>query len=168
MPDNLPNKFFEIREIRSEDNPTVAKTIREVFHEFDAPQCGTVYSDPTTDNLYELFRTPKSVFFVAEINDMIVGSCGIYPTENLPEGCAELVKFYISKEARGKGLGKILMEKCFEAATNFGYTQLYIESLPVFSKAVSIYEKNGFKRLENPLGNSGHPTCNIWMIKNLV
>jgi len=85
----------------------------------------------------------------------------------LPRGCAELVKFYISNAARGKGLGKELMEKCVQSAIEFGYKQLYIESLPVFSKAISIYEKQGFKKIDKPLGNSGHSTCNIRMIKDL-
>ena len=48
-----------------------------------------------------------------------------------------------------------------------GYTEMYIESLPDFTKAVRIYEKQGFQRLKQPLGNSGHTTCNIWMLKQL-
>jgi putative acetyltransferase len=48
-----------------------------------------------------------------------------------------------------------------------GYKRLYLESLPEFSKAVSMYEKFGFERLDKPLGSSGHTTCNIWMLKEL-
>ncbi len=36
-----------IREVRKEDNPNLARMIRRVFKEFDAPTTGTVYSDPT-------------------------------------------------------------------------------------------------------------------------
>ncbi len=42
---------FLIRKILPEDNSSLAKMIREVFEEFDAPREGTVYSDPTTDIL---------------------------------------------------------------------------------------------------------------------
>lgn len=158
---------MNIRTIERSDNEALAKLIRAVFEEHQAPQKGTVYSDPTTDHLFELFETPKSVFWVAEMENEIVGCCGIYPTEGLPPNCAELVKFYLSPKARGKGIGKKLMEKSIRSAQELGYSEIYLESLSEFSKAVSIYEKQGFEMLSHPLGNSGHSTCNIWMIKKL-
>jgi len=159
---------YQITEISEKDNPSVAKMIREVFEEYGAPAAGTVYEDPTTDCLSKVFEEPRSVFYVAKKGNKIVGSCGIFPTEGLPKDTCELVKFYISNELRGKGLGKILMQKCYEKSAELGYRQMYIESLPAFAKAVSIYEKQGFKHLSQPLGNSGHSGCNIWMLKQLV
>ena len=156
-----------IREIKLSDNASLSKMIREVFEEHNAPRKGTVYSDPTTDNLFGLFQKEKSILWVAEHNNKVVGCCGIYPTSGLPDDCAELVKFYISKEARGIGIGKMLMEKSIQSAKSFGYKELYLESLPEYSKAVSIYEKQGFKKIDKPLGESGHTSCNIWMIKKL-
>jgi len=158
---------MKIRKIKESDTAFLAKMIRDVFEEHDAPREGTVYSDPTTDNLYEVFQIEKAVFWIAELDNKILGCCGIYPTEGLPKGCAELVKFYLPKNARGKGIGKILMEKSLESAKEFAYTELYIESLPVFSKAVRIYEKLGFEKLAKPLGESVHTTCDIWMLKKL-
>lgn len=157
---------FSIQEIEPSDNGAVAKMIRDVFLEFDAEQKGTVYSDPTTDTLYEVFRQAHSIFFVAKEGEKVLGTCGIYPTAGLPNGCAELVKFYIAAEARGKGLGRELMERSTQAAVEMGYTQLYIESLPVFSKALNIYEKQGFKPLKEPLSKA-HPGCNLWFLKEL-
>jgi putative acetyltransferase len=159
--------MINIRQIDPEDDRPLAKMIREVFEEHDAPKEGTVYSDPTTDNLYELFQKPKSILWVTEADETAVGCCGVYPTPGLAGNCAELVKFYLSKEIRGKGIGKELLERCIRSAEEFGYTQVYLESLPHFSNAVGMYEKEGFKRLQKPLGNSGHPTCNIWMVKEL-
>ena len=158
-----------IRENKFEDNEILARIIRSSFHDFEV-NCtdGTVYSDPTTDDLFSLFQTEKSALFVAEENGLIVGCCGIFPTNNLPDDTTELAKFYLSKEARGKGTGKLLLEKCIGKAKDLGYRKVYLESIPEFSKAVSIYEKQGFQYLEKPLGNSGHSGCNLWMIKNLV
>ena len=156
-----------IRHIRKEDNPVLAKVIREVFEEHDAPRTGTVYSDPTTNNLFELFQTPRSVLWVAESDSIILGCCGVFPTEGLAEDYVELVKFYLVQNARGKGIGKELMEQCIRSAKEFGYKKIYLESLSQFSRAVSIYEKQGFKKLSHPLGVSHHSTCNIWMIKEL-
>ena len=132
---------MQIRQVKESDNRFLSKIIKKVFEEYDAPKKGTVYSDPTTDSLYELFKMDKSILWVAEENKTLVGCCGIYPTKGLPEYCAELVKFYISKQARGKGIGKILMEKSLDSAKKLGYSELYIESLPHFSQAIRIYEK---------------------------
>lgn len=160
--------YTKIRTVTLDDNLLLAQMIRQVFVEHDAPQKGTVYSDASTDHLFELFQKPLAHLWVAENKSQRVGCCGIYPTSGLPAGCVELVKFYISKEARGKGLGRQLMQKSIDMALSFGYTQMYIESLPEFSTAVTIYEKQGFTKLEKPLGNSGHNGCTIWMIKDLI
>ncbi len=156
-----------IRKVEQRDNEALAKLIREVFLEYKAPKENTVYSDPSTDQLFETFQHKGAVLWLAEEKDKILGCCGIYPTEGLPPNCVELVKFYLPASARGKGVGKTLMEKSIASAIELNYTQLYLESFPEFDKAVSIYEKQGFIKIDKALGNSGHTACTIWMIKSL-
>lgn len=156
-----------IRTIKDTDNAALARILRDSLEEFDVPKEGTVYTDPTTDDLYNLFKQVDSVYYVAEENGVILGGCGIYPTKGLPKGYAELVKFYLSNKSRGKGIGKMMREKCFASALKLGYTHLYLESFPQFEKAVSMYEKAGFEMLSTALGNSGHFACTIWMLKKL-
>jgi len=155
------------RNIEEKDNKELAALIRTVFREFRIDRPGTVYYDPTTDDLYKLFRAEGSVYWIADGDGTMAGGCGIYPTPGLPDGCAELVKFYLLARWRGKGVGRTLMEKCFESAKQLGYKQLYLESLPELSKAVSMYIKSGFRHIPHALGNSGHFGCNIWMVKEL-
>ena len=155
------------RQIEERDNKEIAELIRIVFREFNIHRPGTVYYDPTTDSLFELFRTSGSEYLIAEEDGIIIGGCGVYPTPGLPEGCTELVKFYLSASQRGKGIGWKLMEKSFNSAKKNGYRQLYLESLPELSKAISLYERAGFKFIERPMGKSGLFGCNIWMLKDL-
>jgi putative acetyltransferase len=155
------------RPIEQKDNREIAEVIRNVFREFKIHTPGTVFFDPTTDDLYSLFRKKGSEYWIAEEDGVIIGGCGVFPTEGLPEGCAELVKLYLSTSQRGKGTGRLLMEKTFESAQKFGYRMLYLESLPELSRAISLYEKAGFKFVTGPMGKSGHFGCKIWMIKNL-
>ena len=155
------------RRIEEKDNAGIAKLIRNVFEEFNIHKPGTVYFDPTTDDLYALFRAHGSEYWIAWEDGIMLGGCGVFPTPGLPEGCAELVKFYLSTAQRGKGIGWQLMEKTFSSAKELGYSQLYLESLPELSKAISLYERAGFSFLNGPVGKSGHFGCNIWMIKNL-
>ncbi len=163
----MSNLNITFRTIEKKDNREIADLIRTVFREFKIDRPGTVYFDPTTDKMYELFSIPGSEYLIAEGNGVIIGGCGVFPTPGLPEGCAELVKFYLSASQRGKGIGWQLMEKTIESAKKFGYRQLYLESLPELSKAISLYERAGFKSISSPLGNSGHFGCHIWMLKDL-
>lgn len=156
-----------IREVKPEDNFQLAKIIRDVFEEYHAPQNGTVYSDPTTDDLFQMFRTQKSILWIAELDNQVVGSCGIYPTEGLSGNTVELVKFYLSPSSRRKGVGKKLIEQTIQSALDFGYKRLYLESFPEFSKAINMYEKLGFKKIAHSLGNTGHTSCGVWMTKEL-
>ena len=156
-----------IRDIREEDNKQLAHIVRSVLAEFKANHPGTVYYDPTTDDLYSLFKIPRSKYFTVEISGAIVGGGGVYPTNALPEGCCELVKLYLLPQARGKGAGMALIEQCFEAAKGFGYTSMYLESMPELRTAIGLYEKLGFTHLPGPLGKSGHFGCDVWMIKQL-
>ncbi|WP_316832897.1 GNAT family N-acetyltransferase [Pedobacter aquatilis] len=153
-----------IRKIEEKDNAELAELIRVVFREFKIDKPGTVYTDPTTDHLSEVFKQEGAVYWLAEEDGVLLGGCGIYPTDGLPEGCVELVKFYLSANARGKGLGKMLMEKSIESAQHFGYNEVYLESFPELSTAIWLYERAGFKKLEAAIGNSGHYACNVWML----
>ena len=157
-----------IRKIEPNDNASLASIIRTSLAEFGANKPGTVYFDNTTDHLFELFQKPGSVYFVAEKDGKVIGGGGIYPSEGLPQQTCELVKMYLLLEVRGKGLGKLLIEKCLDFAKGFGYLQVYIETMPELRKAVSIYEKFGFKYLDGPLGDTGHFGCDVWMLKTLA
>jgi putative acetyltransferase len=163
----MNNLNITFRTIEERDNKELAGLIRTVFREFKIDRPGTVYFDPTTDDLYSLFQKPGSIYWIAEEEGKVIGGCGIYATPGLPEGCAELVKLYLTSSQRGKGTGRQLLEKSIEAAKNLGYSQLYLESLPELDKAIGLYEKEGFKFIPGAMGNSGHFGCNIWMIKDL-
>ncbi|HNU87178.1 MAG TPA: GNAT family N-acetyltransferase [Ferruginibacter sp.] len=156
-----------IRNIKQADNVALAKIIRDTLKEFKANKPGTVYYDETTDQLYEVFKTANSIYYVAELNGGIVGGSGIYPTTGLPEGTCELVKFYLSPAARGKGIGKELLQKCIAAAKEMGYKKMYLETMPELTIAIPMYEKYGFTYLSSAQGSSGHTGCDVWMIKEL-
>ena len=156
-----------IRQLRNEDNPELAHIIRAVLTEFKANKPGTVYYDPTTDDLHSVFSKPGSLYWIAEKDGKMVGGSGVYPTEGLPDGCCELVKLYLLPEARGIGLGKQLIERCFESALQLGYKQMYLETMPELTNAMGLYEHCGFEYLRGPMGNSGHFGCDMWMLKPL-
>jgi putative acetyltransferase len=158
---------FTIRPIEPGDNVTIARIIRDTLVEFGANHPGTVYFDPTTDSLFELFRAERSAYWIVEDEEGIVGGGGIFPTRGLPEGTCELVKLYLLPRSRGKGMGKALIEKCHQKAKENGFTNIYLETMPELTIAVPLYEKMGYRYLDGPLGESGHFGCAIQMMKKL-
>lgn len=158
---------LRIRTIQPTDNVALATIIRDTLTEFKANKPGTVYFDDTTDHLSDVFKVARSIYFVVEQDGEILGGAGIYPTANLPQGTCELVKLYLSANARGMGVGKLLMQKCIDAAKELGYNKIYLETMPELTIAIPMYEKFGFTYLDGPQGNSGHGGCDVWMIKEL-
>ena len=156
-----------IREIRKEDNLQIAAVIREVFTSDDYPKTGTAFADTQLDFMFEAYDKPRAAYFVIESNEKIIGGAGVSQLENVDENICELQKMYFLKEARGKGLGLQMIEKCIAKATEFGYEKCYLETLPEMLVAQSLYKKVGFEYLCAPLGNTGHTTCPVWMIKKL-
>ncbi|MCU0396405.1 MAG: GNAT family N-acetyltransferase [Chitinophagaceae bacterium] len=160
-------KTFTIRPIAPADNAALASIIRRTLEEFKANHPGTVYYDDDTDRLSEVFMQPGSWYFVAEQEGSIVGGAGVFPTPGLPDGTCELVKMYLLPQARGTGLGKFLLHRCFEKAHELGYTRMYLETMPELTRAIPMYEQEGFRYLDGPMGNSGHFGCAIQMIREL-
>ena len=156
-----------IRTIEEKDNTALAKLIRSTLKEFGANHPGTVYYDESTDHLSDIFKTSRSIYYVAELNGEVVGGGGIYPTEGLPIVTCELVKMYLCPQVRRIGLGSLLIRNCIEFAKQTGYRNIYLETMPELQQALKTYEKLGFEYLDHSMGNSGHFGCDLWMLKKL-
>lgn len=157
-----------IREIQKEDNQQIAAVIREVFISDNFPKTGTAFADSQLDYMFEAYDKPRAAYFVVETEGKIVGGGGVSQLENSNENICELQKMYFLHETRGKGLGLQMIQKCLEKAVAFGYEKCYLETLPEMLAAQSLYKKMGFEYLCSPMGNTGHSTCPVWMIKELT
>ncbi len=156
-----------IRKIEPTDNQQIEQVIRACFHEFKIPLEGTAYSDKETPQMYESYQNDNDVYFVIDKDGEILGGAGVKPLKDFEAKVCEIQKMYFSPKVRGQGFGKLMFEKCLEAAKELGYKQCYLESAPQLKAAIHIYESFGFKHLPKALGNTGHFSCGIWMIKDL-
>ncbi|MFD2586843.1 GNAT family N-acetyltransferase [Croceitalea marina] len=157
-----------IREITLNDNQEVAKVIRKVLEDLGVPKVGTAYADKILDTMFEAYDKPRATYFVLKENGVIMGCAGIAQLENYEGNICELQKMYFLESARGKGLGAQMIETCLDRAKFFGYEQCYIETMPYMKAAQKLYLKNGFEYIEKPLGDTGHYSCPVWMLKTLT
>ncbi|AUC23725.1 GNAT family N-acetyltransferase [Polaribacter sejongensis] len=158
---------FIIREIQSKDNAQMATVIREVLLEMGAPKIGTAYEDKATDKMFENFEKPTSFYYVVEHNNKVVGGAGIAQLDNFEGNTCELQKMYFLPITRGKGLGSKLINTCLEKAKTVGFENCYLETMPYMNAAQALYKRNGFVNLDKPMGNTGHYSCPVWMLKKL-
>ncbi|WP_396637635.1 GNAT family N-acetyltransferase [Maribacter sp. R77961] len=156
-----------IREIRKEDNAKVAGVIRKVLVDLGVPKVGTAYADTALDHMFENYEVPKANYFVVEENGEILGCAGIAQLENYEGNVCELQKMYFLEEARGKGLGAQMMAICLKKAKEYGFEKCYLETMPFMKAAQKLYQKSGFDYIEAPMGNTGHFSCPVWMLKTL-
>ena len=156
-----------IREITPEDNGQVAQVVRKVLEDLGVPKVGTAYADKALDDMYGTYNVPKASYFVMEKDGRIIGCAGIAQLENYEGNVCELQKMYFLEGARGKGLGTKMISVCLQKAKEYGFGQCYLETMPYMKAAQKLYQKNGFEYIEAPMGNTGHYSCPVWMLKTL-
>lgn len=151
-----------IRDIRPEDDEAVRRVIRQVLDELGATGEGFTDRDPELEGMSAAYAGPGAAYFVAEVDGIVVGGGGIGPLDGGDPAVCELRKMYLHPSARGRGLGRGLLEECLDAARRLGYRECYLETLAQMERARDLYRRFGFLPLEAPMGDTGHFGCNRW------
>lgn len=158
---------YTIRKIEAKDNAVMAQIIRNIFEELNAPKEGTAYADPYLNSLSDVYLSENEAYFVVEMNGDVKGGAGIAPLANDNSGICELQKMYFAPEIRGFGIAQELLKKCLEFAKQAGYAKCYLETLPYMEAAQKLYKKFDFQYIDAPIGETGHSSCHVFMLKDL-
>jgi len=157
-----------IREIQPKDNLSIEVIMTDCFKEFGLPTAGSSLEDDDVKHMFEGFQEERAIYYVLEQHGKVLGGGGVKQLKGAAQDTCELQKMYFHPDARGKGYGKKMFDKCIEVAKEFGYKYCYLESASQLKSAIQLYEKNGFKHLDQPLGNTGHTICGVYMLKELL
>jgi putative acetyltransferase len=156
---------MEIRKILPGDNQSIKEIIQASILEHSAPKIGTAYSDVATQAMYEQYQKPRRTYYVLEVDGVVLGGAGVAPLDNYEGHVSELQKMYFKPEVRGKGYGKKMMQVCLERAAQLGFESIYLETMDNMYEAQGLYKNVGFELLESPLGDTGHFSCPVQMLK---
>ncbi|HYV93132.1 MAG TPA: GNAT family N-acetyltransferase [Chitinophagales bacterium] len=93
----------------------------------------------------------ESVIFVAEENQKIVGFAQLYPlfSSTRLKRLWLLNDLFVMEEFRGKGISKLLIEKCFELAGKTKASGVMLETERSNIIGNKLYQQMGFKLIEN-------------------
>ncbi|WP_051416068.1 GNAT family N-acetyltransferase [Salinivibrio socompensis] len=155
-----------VRLIEPKDNLAIAEVIRRVSAEHSlSADAGFSVADATLDHLSEQYTHPHAAYWVIEKDGSILGGGGVAP---LPghDGVCELQKMYFLPALRGKGIAKQLAIQAMETAREWGYQRCYLETTANLTAAIALYQSLGFTPCER-MGNTGHDSCEVTMIKTL-
>ena len=83
--------------------------------------------------------------FMAETGGKIVGSAGLMKEH---EGVYELIKMAVTESYRGKGIARLLVERCLYQAREIGAQKVTLFSNHQLQTAISLYAKYGFQHTE--------------------
>lgn len=84
------------------------------------------------------------VIYLAKVDAEIVGTAGLV---NEGDGVYELVKMSVMPAHQGKGISRLLIDKCLAKARELGAKKVILFSNSQLKTAIGLYQKYGFKHL---------------------
>jgi GNAT superfamily N-acetyltransferase len=91
-----------------------------------------------------MFVEPDGVFLVVRDEGAAVACGGIV---RFDETRAELKRMYVLPEARGRGLGRRVLEELEAEARRLGYRAVVLETGDLQREALGLYESSGYERI---------------------
>jgi N-acetylglutamate synthase-like GNAT family acetyltransferase len=98
------------------------------------------------------------VIYLAEDNGSIIGSAALIHEH---DGIYELAKMTVVPTWRGKGISKLLLEKCIDTARTLGAKKIVLFSNDQLQTAIALYQQYGFKHIA--VTDSPFTTANVKM-----
>lgn len=160
----------QVRTIEPGDSVALQELITSVVIEMGALDSEYLGESNELTDLHQLYIKPRSRYYVVVDSDTqeILGGGGIAPLIGVDnDGLGEIQKMYFSSKLRGKGMGTQLLNQLMQDAKAFGFTSLYLETKPELLSAIKLYERSGFQRIPERMGNTGHECCTVFMRRAL-
>lgn len=101
--------------------------------------------------------------FLAKEGEEIIGTAGLWKES---EEEYELVKMTVAPAYRGKGISKLLLERCLSAARELGAEKIILYSNSQLKTALGLYEKYGFHHV--PVTGAPFLTADVKMELSLA
>lgn len=156
-----------IRPIQEKDNAQIEKVIKDVLISYGANREGFAFVDPELADMFQAYSPNSRAYYVLEENSEILGGAGIAELNEPGKNYCELQKMYFHPRARSWGYGRQIMELCLNFARQQGYSHCYLETISEMTEAQNLYRSVGFDYIEIRLGNTGHSSCPVFMLKQL-
>jgi putative acetyltransferase len=134
---------------------TELEEVRNIFIEYaEFLQVDLCFQDfeKELQTLHQVYAQPKGCIILAKEEEKVVGCIALKP---IGDGVCEMKRLYVRPIARGKSLGKILVEELIDFAKKAEYKTMKLDTLTTLTQAVELYRSMGFTETKpyvfNPL-----------------
>jgi putative acetyltransferase len=159
---------ISVRPLAAADVQAMLAIIGDARREYGLEHRVREVLEPADLAILATYSRPRSAYFVATEAGTILGGAGIARVDSLDASVCELQRMYLRPEGRGRGAGQALLTRCFEAARELGFRTCYAETIAEMKTAIAFYERNGFRRLNAPLGATNHPHNDCWLLRGVA
>lgn len=142
-----------VRDARPDEREAVRALVLRAYGEFAAVMEPAAWAGLEEAVRAALARDGAAEWIVAERGGEPVGAVLLYPPETDAYGGAtaaarwpEVRLLSVAPEARGLGVGRVLMDECVRRARAAGATDLGLHTSHSMRAAIRMYEKMGFVR----------------------
>jgi GNAT superfamily N-acetyltransferase len=145
----------------SPDGPDARYCLSQYFAEL--AQRFEVGFDPTLSlsPTHEEFVPPLGIFLIMRVARKPIGCGGFKPDES---GAAYIKRMWVSPDARGLGLGKLLLRALEDRARSLGYRLVRLETQKSLQEAQQLYRSFGYREVP-PFNNELY--AHHWFEKTL-
>lgn len=102
------------------------------------------------------YAAPRGALLLAMVNQQVAGCCALRPLDSADDpNASEMKRLYVRPAYRRLGLGRQLAEAILDAARQFDYSCVLLDTLDEMETARALYEDLGFEEIppyyHNPL-----------------
>ncbi len=142
-----------VRDAGVEDLDQVSLLIRDAYQEYQANFSPEVWEGYARDIMDVRSRLDTSELIVAENSGRLVGAVTFYPNTSpsdqggWPAGWTGIRLLAVHPDARGMGIGRVLMDECLRRSRLRSATALGLHTTELMGIARGMYERMGFVRV---------------------
>jgi ribosomal protein S18 acetylase RimI-like enzyme len=148
VPDDI-----RVRNARPDERAVIGALTERAYHEYATIMNPSAWIGLSQAVTTALASDGPAEWIVAERGGALVGSVMLYPAaEDAYHGLAkraswpELRLLAVAPEARGLGIGRMLVDECVRRARRAGATALGLHTSESMRAAMHLYERLGFER----------------------
>ena len=140
-----------IRAAARHEIPAIERVILAAFAEFRGEIPAPIFQSYMADLCRLAEHWDDAEVLVAELDGRIAGTASFYADASaerlgLPKGWAGFRRLAVDPALRGRGIGRLLTERCVDAARARGAPAIALHAASFLKAACGIYEKSGFRR----------------------
>lgn len=156
----VKNHNKEIKILTLSNSKILRNNIKKMIDDILQNEYGVYDDNSCVIKAEEEFYYNNSCNFWYAIDEKgaVIGSVGLF---KIDANNAEIKKFYVDKQYRGRKVAQGLILKLLQAAKTHKITNLYLGTIDILKNAVSFYEKYGFERVSKKAMPAKFKFCEV-------